>query len=536
MNLLDEAWIPIKRKDGTQDWITPYQLTEPDIVALDSRRPDFNGALIQFLIGLIQTTTPMDSHTTWQEWYERPPSEQTLGEWFKPIHKAFTFDGDGARFMQDFTLRTEGAAAKEFNGIGTLLIESPGENTLAKNADFFIKRNFIQALCPHCTATAIFTIQINAPAGGRGILTSIRGGGPLTTLIYKNTNRSIWHMIWMNVRERTQFLSLSGNASKSDLNFIFPWLDDISKIQVSGGKTTPMQTHPAHVFWGMPRRIRIDFENCSEGKCYICAKFSNKLVSRFITKPKGFDYNGAWIHPLSPYYGKTGEELLPFHPQPDGIGYKHWLGWILGISSTNQKIQPASIVTHVLNSQRIENGQFGLWAFGYDMDNMKARCWYESTLPLYGLTERNEEGRQLVQKEVSKFLEAADYTLSLLRTAVRSAYFSQKDDVKGDWGFVNTIFWERTESDFYKLINDLIEYARDENESSLRPMREQWYRNLLKAAKNIFNNDVVGAAQIERENPKRIATAYNKLFKDLEGKKLKSILKLDLPLVKAKAK
>src|SRR3989338_7051070 len=101
MNLLDEAWIPVRRAGGKQDWITPYQITEPDVIALDARRPDFNGALIQFLIGLVQTTTPMDSHAEWQKWNDNPPAEETLKKWFEPVREAFVFDGDGARFMQD---------------------------------------------------------------------------------------------------------------------------------------------------------------------------------------------------------------------------------------------------------------------------------------------------------------------------------------------------------------------------------------------------------------------------------------------------
>ena len=30
--------------------------------------------------------------------------------------------------------------------------------------------------------------------------------------------------------------------------------------------------------------------------------------------------------------------------------------------------------------------QFRLYAFGYDMDNMKARCWYETIFPLYTIS------------------------------------------------------------------------------------------------------------------------------------------------------
>ena len=78
MNLINDPWISVRRKNGVQDWIAPWQIGEQDIVALEARRPDFNGALIQFLIGLVQSTTPMNSHAEWQQWYDAPPSGEVL--------------------------------------------------------------------------------------------------------------------------------------------------------------------------------------------------------------------------------------------------------------------------------------------------------------------------------------------------------------------------------------------------------------------------------------------------------------------------
>ena len=59
MNLINDPWIPIRRKSGTQDIIVPWQLTETDdpVIALSAPRPDFNGALMQFLVGLLQTSS-----------------------------------------------------------------------------------------------------------------------------------------------------------------------------------------------------------------------------------------------------------------------------------------------------------------------------------------------------------------------------------------------------------------------------------------------------------------------------------------------
>lgn len=530
MNLLEETWISVRRKNGAQDWIAPRQIGEPDIVALDARRPDFNGALIQFLIGLVQTATHMNSHAEWKQWYDAPPSVETLKHWFEQVESAFVFDGDGARFMQDFGLRTAGVKDAEFNDIGALLIEAPGDNTLKENKDHFIKRGSVAGLCPHCAATALFTLQTNAPSGGNGHFTSLRGGGPLTTLIVATPTRSLWHTVWLNVRERASFMgSGGGDANKMELHFIFPWLAAMQSIQPAGGKTAPIQTHPLHVFWGMPRRIRLDLDDTVSGLCDACGRKTESLVTRYITKAKGFDYKGPWRHPLSPYYESKPEEWLPMHPQPGGLGYKHWLGWVLGAQGDKKKIQPASMISYALDVQRLR-GRLRLWAFGYDMDNMKARCWYESTFPMYGLAERNAEGRKLVQSEVAKWIDAADHVAFLLRSAVRSAWFSEGAEAKGDWGFVDTAFWSRTEPAFYRQLSELIEQGRDEDDDPvLAPMRETWRKALIDEAVKLFDAELVGAAPIERQNPRRVAEAHNRLRANLHGDKLKEILKLSVP-------
>lgn len=531
MNLLDEAWIPVRRSNGEQDWISPYQITDPTIIALDARRADFNGALIQFLIGLIQTTTPMDSEVEWKQLNEQPPSTEDLKEWFLPVREAFVFDGDGMRFMQDFALRTDGTNQKDFNSISGLLIDAPGENTLKENKDHFVKRNTVDALCLHCAATALFTLQTNAPSGGQGHNTSIRGGGPLTTLVTAGDHNTLWQQVWLNVKKRADFLATNGDASKTALEYSFPWVREMAPLQDAGGQLTPIQAHPAHNFWGMPRRIRLDLEHVSAGHCDCCGRYTEKLLDRYLTKAKGFNYKGGWYHSLSPYYEQKPGEMLPMHPQPGGIGYKHWLAWLLGLHANKKNVQPASIVTYVLASRRLKGKQCRLHAFGYDMDNMKARCWYESTLPMYGLTEKNDDDLFAVQREVQRWLEAADLSAFYLRDAVKSSWFVRKADgsldARGDYGFIDTKFWSQTEAGFYQLLRVLIEQVRNEDDDIIfTPLREQWRDLLIKTAVHLFDADLVGAASIAQQNPRRTAEAYNRLCSSLRGDKLKETLKL----------
>jgi CRISPR system Cascade subunit CasA len=105
MNLLDECWMPVRLHDGGREWVAPHQLSDSRIAAFDADRADFNGALAQFAIGLLQTCTPAGSAIEWRSLFNNPPDSATLEEWFQACKIAFEFDGDGARFMQDFDLR-----------------------------------------------------------------------------------------------------------------------------------------------------------------------------------------------------------------------------------------------------------------------------------------------------------------------------------------------------------------------------------------------------------------------------------------------
>lgn len=96
MNLLQDPWIPVRRQSGTETRIAPWQITETQdpILALAAPRPDFNGALLQFLIGLLQTAAAPEGEQ-WADWLEQPPSPKTLKACLNPFSQAFELDGKG---------------------------------------------------------------------------------------------------------------------------------------------------------------------------------------------------------------------------------------------------------------------------------------------------------------------------------------------------------------------------------------------------------------------------------------------------------
>ena len=112
---------------------------------------------------------------------------------------------------------------------------------------------------------------------------------------------------------------------------------------------------------------------------------------------------------------------------------------MLGATTDKKSSRVAAIVDRaLLLPPRQTGGHLRLWAFGYDMDNMKARCWYDAALPLYGLADCDRDTRQGVQAEVARWLAAAELAGLYLRMAVKYAWFSA--DARGDFGHIDASF------------------------------------------------------------------------------------------------
>lgn len=515
-------------RDGSTRWITLAELTHPDIVAFDAARPDFNVALAQFVIALLQSIDLAADEDAWWDRFEQVPSAAVLQQYFAPLEEAFELDGPGMRFMQDPDLpeTSESPVA-----IAALLIDSPGENALRNNSDHFVKRGRVEGMCPSCAATALFTLQINAPSGGAGHRTGLRGGGPLTTLLELSPARSLWHDLWLNVQPRDSYLRKSNcNVEADKPGARFPWMESLEVLQ-PGESISPMMVHPDHVLWSQPRRIRLDFRTTTEGQCGICGRKDQILVHQYTTRNYGLNYKQGWLHPLSPYY-EHKDEWLPLHPQTGGVGYRHWSGWVLGQDSPKHKIRRAAVLEARLKADFSVGQDLRLWCSGYEMDNMKPICWHESRMPLYRLQECDAQQTQRISAAVGAWTQSAQLAVSQLRSAVRDAWFGA--EAKGDFGAVDTAFWDKTEGAFYLslriLMAEVLQAGLDEDarHEALSQLNQDWLNTLRKTTLHLFEQDFVGTGAIEKQNPARVASAYKKLRGSLYGKLHKELLNIPL--------
>ncbi|APH57213.1 Hypothetical protein GbCGDNIH6_1380 [Granulibacter bethesdensis] len=372
LNLIDDQWIPVLCADGSRRVIAPWQMAEPDVVQPDWPRPDLNIACLELLIGLVFLADPPVDGEDWEA--RRNPDPQRLQEKLAPYAPAFNLVGDGPRFLQDLEPFTD-----EASSVDMLFIDSAGVQTAGNNADVMVHRSRYDRLDFPMAAMALYTFQADAPSGGRGNRTSLRGGGPMVTLV--DPERMLWDLVWVNVP--------CGYSAKMET---LPWMRP-TRVSDTGQKTLPPDgaLFGAEAFFGMPRRLRLTHD---EG-----------MVTGVIQKPWGTNY-ALWKHPLSPYYRlKLGTEWLPKHPRVGHFGYRNWLGVVV-----KEKESDLSELALCLREERIGGGS--ILVAGWSMDNMKPRDFILSRQRRLSAIPEEAEYR------IVDLIQAADAVAVALRNAL----------------------------------------------------------------------------------------------------------------------
>ena len=519
-NLVRMRWLPIRRRSGMLERIAPWQVTErideDPVTAFAWPRPDFDGAAHEFMIGLLSTAAAPEDDDSWGGWWSDPPVPEALERRFATVAHAFDLDGPGPRFMQDLD-PLKGVAPKD---VSALLIDAPGAQTLRNNADLFVKRRGAPALCRAAAAIALYTMHAYAPAGGAGHRTSLRGGGPMTTLIVAAREKygdTLWGRLWPNVESEEQIEERGAGAFPSQKReSIFPWLTPTrtSDRKNHGRSTSPADVHPLHVYWGMPRRIRLLFEDSDGRACGLTGADDTVAVAQFRTRNYGADYTEGFEHPLTPYYRqKAGTPKLPVHPRPGGVSYRLWPGLV--VPGADGLRDPAQTIRHGLMERARSWKRARFLAFGYDMDNMKARGWVEAEWPLWILD--SESGRSLLEQSLLKqFIgqatAGARKVASLLVSAIKAALRDRPADAPGDYGFVAERFYRETEGEFLSILSEAGKEIGNDADDPAMPVRERWAPIMRKAALRLFD-EYAPADGLESRNMRRHVEA--RFFLDL---------------------
>ncbi len=538
-SLAVEPWLPVAMADGTRTFVSLRDITNPDIIAINTGRADCDISVTEFLIGLAAIALAPDEKRDWVDLFHSPPMPDAIDAALRPFAHALVLDGPGPRFLQDFD-----PLQGEEVSVSSLLMDAPGANTLKENADHFVKRGLVRTLSRAGAAIALLTLQTSAPSGGAGHRTSMRGGGPVTTLVVPRLNGkppTLWQLIWANTPPDYR-------VDPADAAKAMPWLAPTrtSAKGEPGAITTPAHpdVHEAQAFFGMPRRIRLNFtQNSSSQPCDLLGVQDEIVVGSFITRPYGINYlTTNWQHPLSPYYrqNENSNERLPLHFKSSVVSYKDWID--LTLRERNKTRLPADVVHHFiltragdLSLQNDLNRSVGLLACGYAMDNMKPLDFTEAMLPLIstGDPKRDEDLADCAYHMVK----AAELAASQLLTALKIALFSgdKVGNSKTALDAPRARFWAETEGDFYRLLAKAAGTTPDPDtpHAMLDQACAAWLPVIRKTALRIFDE----TAPIDApENPelKNIVIAREALLTGLYGSKILKALGIGVPDALAK--
>ena len=132
----------------------------------------------------------------------------------------------------------------------------------------------------------------------------------MVTLV--DPGQGLWALVWANVP--------NGTPQGAEA---LPWLRPTRTSDDGKPPTYPPQSNapPVEVFFGMPRRLRLEFDNADH-------------VTGVIQRPHGTNYAG-WDHPLTPYYRKVaGGDRFAQRPRAGEFCYRNWLGIVMAAPQT----------------------------------------------------------------------------------------------------------------------------------------------------------------------------------------------------------
>lgn len=285
MNLLTDKWIPVRAGSGSGAFcLLAFQqlLCEPDNWQVSLPRDDLELACVQLLVCMTQVMfLPEDDHA-WQKRRKNPLSLDEFAAGIKPCSDWFDLDHPTQPFMQ-----SRGVRAAENTPIQKLLIGLPEGN----NHAFFNEAGEVRNLSGALAAITLFNQASNCPSFGGGFKGSLRGGAPITTLVYgANLRETVWRNVLTRPRVAKRQIAMPG-FEYDQPTWIKPILEKAKKDTIHWNEIGLMRG----LFW-QPARVEL-VKSEVLAPCDVLGGDAVQGYSGFRKEKFNFTVEGVWPHP-----------------------------------------------------------------------------------------------------------------------------------------------------------------------------------------------------------------------------------------------
>lgn len=283
MNLLEDPWIPVRADHGAGAFrLLTYRdlLCEPgQNWQISLPRDDLELACLQLLVCMTQVMFLPDDDAALRQRLATPLTPAEFDADIAPFLDWFDLDHLTLPFMQ-----TRGVKAAEPTPIQKLLIGLPEGN----NHAFFNEVGEARHLSGPVAAIALFNQASNCPSFGGGFKGSLRGGAPITTLVF---DRDLYRMVWRNVltRPRVEERQIAAPGLVQDQpTWVSPVAEKSTIHWNQIGLMRGLFWQPAHV-----ELVRSDGARA----CDVLGGEATAGYSGFLKEKFNFTVEGVWPHP-----------------------------------------------------------------------------------------------------------------------------------------------------------------------------------------------------------------------------------------------
>lgn len=451
MNVLFDAWLSIKTREGTAKQISPMEIgSRPKEVVSGIWEVDVGSVLL--LIALAQTYLAPEDLDEWFDMFHAPPSPEEFERRVREDAHLFELFGEGPRFMQvPPSRRGDVVQDKHIKTLDDLLTTEYSHNRSfafifgprAQWEEKSLRRENIPPLL------YFFNTTTYSKQCGNGSVTIRGNGAPLFIL----EGRDLWETVWLNVIPEKTMTSLYNNEPVPP--FEYPWTLKDSKPFYDAS-----EEHPLLSYWFVTRDMFIP-----EGDT-IHHVYSTPIDSKKRGR-EGSKWEQAWPHPLTvrnrivetKSKGSRGKKEELQHAKAfEHANAGDWTFMRYGIIHRSKKDEVSSLVPKpALNILQIEKMARDL---GLDADNIPVRVISLITTThgsgIKGVVDRkvplltvDENIRPLMVEAVRGSVEIINNIESSLRTACKVASPSVSTPP----------FWGTVERHFYSYLRNIRDVA-----------------------------------------------------------------------------